>query len=100
MGYSIRVIQCLDLHYSSLILQHISYQRWQHSQEHLEFSFIPLIIIETMPMCLISEKTFGNYAMKLLKIKANLEEINSDNKSNDPECCKKLRKKRLRKHSF
>ena len=55
----------------------------QYSQEYLKFGFIPSFTNETVPFCLLCEKTFSNDAMKPAKMKDHLERIHCDKKNKD-----------------
>jgi len=65
----------------------------QYSQEYLKFGFVPSFTNETMPMCLLCEKTFSNDAMKPSKMKDHLERIHSDKKNKDLDFFKMLKEK-------
>ncbi|XP_076049445.1 zinc finger BED domain-containing protein 5-like [Oratosquilla oratoria] len=55
----------------------------KYSPEYLKFGFVPSFTNETMPMCILCEKTFSNDAMKPSKMKDHLERIHSDKKNKD-----------------
>ncbi|XP_023233556.1 zinc finger BED domain-containing protein 5-like [Centruroides sculpturatus] len=65
----------------------------QYSQEYLKYGFVPSFANETIPMCLLCEKTFSNDAMKPAKMKDHLERIHSDKKNKDFEYFKILKEK-------
>ncbi|XP_045133133.1 protein FAM200B-like [Portunus trituberculatus] len=55
----------------------------QYSQEYLKYGFITSLSNDTMPLCLLCEKTFSNDAMKPAKMKDHLERVHSDKKHKD-----------------
>ena len=65
----------------------------QYSQEYLKFGFVPSFTNETMPMCLLCEKTFSNDAMKPAKMRDYLERIHCDKKNKDLDFFKVLKEK-------
>ena len=65
----------------------------QYSQEYLKYGFITSLTNETMPLCLLCEKTFSNDAMKPAKMKDHLERIHSDKKNKDIDYFKTLKEK-------
>lgn len=64
-----------------------------YSLDYLKFGFICSPTNETLPMCLLCEKTFGNDYMKPSKMKDHLERIHSDKKNRELEFFKKLKEK-------
>lgn len=65
----------------------------QYSQEYLKYGFIPSVTNDTMPLCLLCEKTFSNDAMKPAKMKDHLERVHSDKKNKDLDYFKTLKEK-------
>lgn len=55
----------------------------QYSQLYLKYEFIASVTDDTMPMCLLCEKTFSDDAMKPAMIKDHLERGHSDKKNKD-----------------
>lgn len=51
-----------------------------YSLDYLKFGFICSPANETIPMCLLCEKTFGNDYMKPSKMKDHLDRVHSDKK--------------------
>ncbi|XP_071036604.1 zinc finger BED domain-containing protein 5-like [Parasteatoda tepidariorum] len=64
-----------------------------YSLEYLKFGFICSPRNETIPMCLLCEKTFGNDYMKPSKMKDHLDRVHSDKKNEELEFFKKLKEK-------
>lgn len=64
-----------------------------YSLDYLKFGFISSPTNETIPLCLLCEKTFGNDAMKPSKMKDHLERVHSDKKNKELEFFKKLKEK-------
>jgi len=65
----------------------------QYSQEYLKYGFITSATNDTMPLCLLCEKTFSNDAMKPAKMKDHLERVHCDKKSKDLDYFKSLKEK-------
>ena len=65
----------------------------QYSQEYLKYGFITSLTNDTMPLCLLCEKTFSNDAMKPAKMKDHLERVHSDKKHKDLDYFKTLKEK-------
>lgn len=64
-----------------------------YSLDYLKFGFICLPTNETVPMCLLCEKTFGNEYMKPSKMKDHLERLHSDKKHENVEFFKYYKEK-------
>ena len=72
----------------------ISKKKCRHySLDYLKFGFICSLTNETIPMCLLCEKAFGNDYMKPSKMKDHLERVHSDKKNKELEFFKKLKEK-------
>lgn len=67
----------------------------QYSQEYLSFGFISSPGNNTIPLCLICEKTFHNDTMKPSKMKDHLDRMHSDKKNKELEYFKNLKDKFL-----
>ena len=57
----------------------------QYYLEYLKYSFVPLFANETIPMCLLCEKSFSNDATKLDTMRDHLERIYSNKENKDVE---------------
>jgi len=65
----------------------------QYSQEYPKFGFIVTPTNESIPMCLLCEKTFSNDSIKPSKMKDHLERIHCDKKCKQLDYFKELKAK-------
>ena len=65
----------------------------EYSQDYLKFGFIASPTNESIPMCLLCEKTFSNDSVKRSKMKDHLERIHCDKKSKKLDYFKALKVK-------
>ncbi|KAK4319477.1 hypothetical protein Pmani_009580 [Petrolisthes manimaculis] len=63
----------------------------QYSQKYMKYGLTTSLTNDTMPLCLLCEKTFSNDAMKPAKMKDHLERVHSDKKNKDLDYFKTLK---------